>query len=38
MGNAIFMFIFICFITGALVHGEEWKTRLEELMKEEENQ
>ena len=37
MGNAIFMFVFVCFITGALVHGKEWKERIEELIKEEEN-
>ena len=36
MGNTIFMFFFICFITGALVHGKEWKERIEELIKEEE--
>ena len=29
MGNAIFMFVFVCFITGALVHGEEWKKQIE---------
>ena len=32
MGNTIFMFFFICFITGALVHGKEWKERIEELL------
>ena len=37
MGNAIFMFVFVCFITGALVHGKEWEERIEELIKEEEN-
>ena len=38
MGNSIFMFVFICFITGALVHGKEWKERREELIREEEKQ
>ena len=38
MGNSIFMFVFICFITGALVHRKEWKERIEELIREEENQ
>ena len=36
MGNTIFMLIFVCFITGALVHGKEWKKRIEELINEEE--
>jgi hypothetical protein len=36
MGNTIFMFFFVCFITGALVHGKEWKERIEELINEEE--
>ena len=36
MGNAIFMFVFVCFITGALVHGKEGKEKIEELIQQEE--
>ncbi len=36
MGNTIFMFVFVCLITGALVHGKEWKERIEELIQKEE--
>lgn len=36
MGNVIFMFVFVCFITGALVNGNEWKERIDELIRKEE--
>lgn len=33
MGNVIFMFVFVCFITGALVHGKEWKKQMETIVR-----